>query len=64
MSNWGDNSDFRLDLRLLPDGPGARLSEAGGPIGSQIDIQAYLAGDFNGDGNRDIPEIPLELLPE
>jgi len=64
VANWGDNPDFRLDLRLAPDSPGAKLSETGGPIGSQIDIQAYLAGDFDGDGRRDVPELPPELSVE
>ena len=64
VANWGDNPDFRLDLRLADDSPGAQLSATGGPVGSPIDIQAYRAGDFNGDGRRDVPEVPPELLGE
>lgn len=61
VANWGENGDFRLDLRLAPDSPGVSLSPIGGPVGSAIDIQAYLRGDFDGDGNRDLPALPPEL---
>ncbi len=52
-----------LDLRLADDSPGARLSSTGGPVGSTIDIPAYQQGDFDGDGRRDLPERPPDLLP-
>jgi len=64
VANWGDNDDFHLDLRLAQDSPGATLSADGGPVGSKIDIAAYRRGDFNGDGRRDIPALPVELKVE
>lgn len=53
--NWGESQDFKLDLRLKDDSPAAKLAEGGKPAGSTIDIQAYRAGDFDGDGKRDVP---------
>lgn len=61
VADWGENADFRLDLRLAADSPGAKLGEGGGPVGSRIDIQAFQRGDFDGDGRRDVPELPAEL---
>jgi hypothetical protein len=55
---WGRNSDFLLDLRLSAQSPGATLSSSGGPVGSTIDIAAYQRGDFDGDGKRDLPDLP------
>ncbi len=64
ICNWGHNSDLAWDLRLAPASPGATLSASGGPVGSTIDIAAYQSGDFNADGQRDLPRIPPELGPE
>ena len=64
VCNWGRNNDLSLDLRLADDSPGAKLGASGGPVGSIIDIAAYQRGDFNADGKRDLPDIPLELEPE
>jgi hypothetical protein len=61
LANWGENRDFRLDLRLAAGSPGASRSAASGPVGSEIDIQAYLRSDFDGDGTRDLPPLPPEL---
>ncbi|NQU23811.1 MAG: right-handed parallel beta-helix repeat-containing protein [Candidatus Nealsonbacteria bacterium] len=58
IANWGQKTDFRLDLRLASGSPGAKLSATGGPVGSQIDVTAYRRGDFNGDGRRDLPTLP------
>lgn len=58
---WGPNPNTPLDLRLRPDSPGAHLSANGGPVGSQIDVQSYLNGDFNGDGELDRAEIPRDV---
>jgi parallel beta-helix repeat protein len=63
VANWGDKGEFEMDLRLRKDSPGAILSEAGKPVGSSIDIQAFHRGDFDGDGRRDIPAIPAQLQP-
>lgn len=56
--NWKEQKEFQLDLRLLPDSPGATLSAAGKPVGSNLDIGAYRRGDFDGDGQRDLPNLP------
>ena len=55
VCNWKKNSNFGLDLRLADDSPGRKMGEGGKDVGSKIDIQAYLKGDFNGDGQRDLP---------
>lgn len=60
VANWGETGSGKLDLRLSADSPGAALSASEGPIGSQIDIQAYLAGDFDGDRRRDRAATPRE----
>jgi hypothetical protein len=63
IANWGKNSgNLKLDLRLRDDSPALRLGADGGRIGSTLDIEAYRAGDFHGDGRRDRAEIPQELL--
>jgi hypothetical protein len=61
---WGRNDNLSLDLRLQASSPGARLSESGGPVGSTIDIAAYQRGDFDADGQRDLPALPVELEPK
>jgi len=61
VANWKDNSNFAMDLRLKPDSPGAKLGQNGNPVGSTINIQAFKRGDFDGDGQRDLPPLPPEL---
>jgi len=58
VANWGDNLDFRLDLRLADDSPWTSLSADGGPVGSNVNIRAYMNGDFDDDGERDLPDLP------
>jgi len=58
VANWGSRTAGGLDLRLAPGSPGATLAADGGPVGSTIDIAAYLGGDFDGDGRRDLPPWP------
>ncbi|HXG46193.1 MAG TPA: right-handed parallel beta-helix repeat-containing protein, partial [Methylomirabilota bacterium] len=48
--NWGSNRDFRKDLRLREAG------SDGLKAGSNVNIQDYAAGDFDGDGR---PEVPV-----
>ena len=60
--NWGDQQDFTLDLRLKPGSPAAELAEDSGPVGSTLDIAAYHAGDFDGDGQRDLPDLPESIF--
>lgn len=58
---WGTQTDFQLDTRPDPAGPAGALSARGGAIGSAIDVKAYQAGDFNGDGARELPPVPVLL---
>lgn len=54
---WGSNSNLAWDLRLRSTSPGASNLWASNPVGSSISIQGYRAGDFDGDGARDVPEF-------
>ena len=62
LVNWKDRKDFVWDLRLADDSPGKRIGDDGKDVGSDIDIQAYMKGDFNGDGRRDLPQVPADML--
>jgi len=62
VANWGTNTDFSLDLELLPGSPGIGMGAAGGTVGSPVSIEQYQNGDFDGDGRRDLPEIPAALF--
>lgn len=64
LCNWGQRTNLVLDLRLGEESPGRRLSASGGPVGSPLDIAAYQRGDFDGDGQRDLPPLPVELTPK
>ncbi len=61
IENWGEKTNFLHDTRLVDGSPGSNLSGKGGPVGSSIDIQAYLAGKFNGDDKRQVPEWPVDV---
>jgi len=63
VANWGTNTDFALDLGLQPGSPAIGIGQGGTTIGSMVDIQQFQAGDFDGDGQRDLPEIPADLAP-
>ena len=56
--NWKDRKDFAWDLRLADGSPGKGMASDGKDVGSSIDMTAYLKGDFDGDGKRDVPELP------
>ena len=58
MANWKSKTNFALDLRLDGDSPGKGLCPGGTDPGSTVNIQEYLQGDFNGDGQRDVPVLP------
>ncbi len=60
VANWKDNSDFILDFSLKAGSPALGADEDGNDMGSDIDIRAYMFGDFNGDGRRDIPIWPVQ----
>ena len=59
MANWKGNNNLQLDLSLTPTSPALGAAEGGGKLGSNINVPQFMAGDFNGDGVRDIPEIPV-----
>ncbi|MCZ7644642.1 MAG: right-handed parallel beta-helix repeat-containing protein [Planctomycetota bacterium] len=59
--NWKERTDFTLDLRLADDSPGKGMAQDGGDVGSPIDVQAYMRGDPDGDGKRDLPDLPPEV---
>lgn len=61
IANWGINTDFSLDLGLQTGSPGIGLAEGGGTVGSPVSVQQFKNGDFDGDGRRDLPEIPAEI---
>ncbi len=48
--NWKTAANCQLDVRS--DEPGR---------GSRLDVSAFQRGDFDGDGRRDLPEVPAEL---
>jgi len=58
VANWKKVENFALDLRLAEGSPGKGAAGDGKDIGSSVEIQAYLKGDFNGDGNRELPPLP------
>lgn len=59
---WGTNTNFQLDTRPAPDGAAAGLRARGGPAGSSLSVSGFQAGDFNGDGIRDLPPVPADLM--
>ncbi len=61
VANWGEATDFTLDTRLKPGSPAAKLAPDGGAVGSPLNVPAFRAGDFDGDGRRDLPALPADL---
>jgi hypothetical protein len=56
--NWRDATDTTtLDLRLAPGSAALK----GQRKGANLDIPAYQRGDFDGDGQRDLPELPADV---
>ncbi|MFN4228026.1 MAG: right-handed parallel beta-helix repeat-containing protein [Candidatus Ratteibacteria bacterium] len=53
--NWKNKSNFIWDLRLKENSPGYKKSEKGKDIGSDLNIQNYKKGDYDGDGKIDLP---------
>ena len=45
VANWKEKTDLMLDFS----------SPFSGKYGSTINTPAFLKGDFNGDGKRDVP---------
>lgn len=57
--NWKKATSAIPDLR--PRDPKVTGSSDGKTIGSTLDIPSYRKGDFDGDGQRDLPEVPTEV---
>jgi hypothetical protein len=58
VANWKGNTNFVLDVAPVWTSPAIGSASDGGNMGSSINIWNYAAGDFNGDGRRDIPDLP------
>jgi hypothetical protein len=65
IANWGKlapqdppRTTVAWDLHLQPTSPALKAAADGTNIGSSINVAQYRAGDFNGDGVRDLPKIP------
>jgi hypothetical protein len=59
--NWKQATSTVLDLRPQEGSPALTAGTDGKPVGAALDIPAFQRGDFDGDGNRDIPELPDDL---
>ena len=57
VANWKDKSDYAYDFGLLDESPALRAGPDSGLLGSRVDFQSYKNGDFDGDGDRDLPEL-------
>lgn len=62
---WGSNTNFDWNTQLSSNSPGKHLfSPINRQVGSTLNIQNYLDGDFNGDGIRDVPYVyPISDKP-
>jgi parallel beta-helix repeat protein len=60
--NWGSRTNFEWDTRLLAGSPGLTMSATNGAVGSLINVQQYRSGDFTGDGKRDLPKLPVDVV--
>jgi hypothetical protein len=58
VDNWKtNNTNFLVNMNLGAGSPALTMSSTGGPIGSQINLANDMAGDFDGDGKRDLPLV-------
>jgi len=58
---WSDPANLQIDTRPRPGSPALTAGPEGKPVGAQLEIAAYQRGDFNGDGQRDLPELSPEF---
>jgi len=58
VCNWLTKTNYDLDLRPAPGSWAIGHGQNGSDIGSSINLAQYRAGDFDGDGQRDIPVWP------
>ncbi|CAN5563575.1 hypothetical protein BH10PLA1_BH10PLA1_18630 [soil metagenome] len=55
VEDWKTSTNFVVDLRLALGSPGYVLGATGGSVGTAIALTSYIAGDYNNDGQRDLP---------
>ena len=60
IANWGKQKTFKWDPQLKPESPAKKANEGGKDIGCSLVLENYVKGDFNGDGKRDLPEVPKD----
>lgn len=60
IANWGKQKTIKWDLRLRDNSPAKKANEGGKDIGCNLILENYVKGDFNGDGQRDLPEVPKD----
>ncbi len=59
--NWGERTDFALDFTPRPGSPANTMGLEPLHVGARLDAAAYRAGDFDGDGRRDLPIMADDL---
>jgi hypothetical protein len=59
--NWKGAATPTLDLRPKAGSETTSSGAEGRPIGATLDVPAFQRGDFDGDGKRDLPELPADL---
>ncbi len=59
VANWKTNTNYLVNYNLQSSSPAKGQASDGGNLGSSISMSQMVAGDFNGDGTRDIPSWPL-----
>lgn len=61
--NWGaGHTDLTPDFTPASDSPAQTMGPDGRAVGASLNTRDYMAGDFNGDGQRDLPTLAQDLL--
>lgn len=58
IANWQDKESINIDVRPTDNSPASNSALGGGDMGSSINLEAMMNGDFDGDGRRDVPPMP------
>jgi parallel beta-helix repeat protein len=59
--NWKKAESFTLDVRPKEGTAPTTAGPDGKPAGASLNVADFEKGDFDGDGKRDIPEVPADL---
>ncbi|NRA39706.1 MAG: right-handed parallel beta-helix repeat-containing protein, partial [Planctomycetes bacterium] len=59
VANWQKNDNFVLDFSLSEKSPAMNADKQ--QQGSQVHAQNYINGDFDGDGQRDLPDALQQM---